>query len=183
MKNVSIWVLLFTGTAGLLWPQDLGREVLPNLWVAEKLDWQGATVEVGNSRRQAIEALGEKYKVFRKPVASSEREARKGRELLLRVAPWEAPMLDHIDRLGKECGTKCWLEGLEWKIGKKERIQVTLLGPDREDLHVAMIVVDRGHSFTRDGMAGGLGARYVVTDDQVYRISQAGPTIRVEKLK
>jgi hypothetical protein len=167
----------------MLLSQDAAKEVLPNLWTAEKLDWQGKAIGVGMTRRQAVDALGEKFKVFSKARAISDREMLKQREMALRIAPWEAPMIEYVDRLIKECGAKCWMEALEWKIAKKEKVQLTMLGPNSEELHVAMIVVDRGHSFTRDAMAGGLNARYVVTDDQVYRISQIGPTIRIEKLK
>jgi hypothetical protein len=123
---------------------------------------------------------------MKKPQPYSAQRFQSERETMLRIAPWEAPFLEQYDKLAKQCGENCWIDGGNLQIGKKQQIRVMMMGANRDDLRASLIIMDRGHSAFSVGRAladGASGARYVVTDDQVYRVSQIGPTIRVEKLK
>lgn len=166
--------------------QHRQTEVLPNLWVAERLELGEKVIERGMARAEVLEALGSGYKTNQKLREWSAQKFRSDRELLLRLAPWEAPFLEYADKLADECGEHCWVEGFTQKIGKKKEVRVVLMGSDKTDLRASLLVIDQGHSafgLRRALSDAASGARYVVTDDQVYRISQIGPTIRVEKIK
>lgn len=166
--------------------QQQQTEVLPNLWVAERLELGEKVIERGMARSEVLDALGKGYKTNQKLREWSAQKFKSDRELVLRLAPWEAPFLEYADKLAIECGEHCWVEGFSKKIGKKTEINVALMGTSKTELRVSLLVVNRGHSpfgLRRALADAASGARYVVTDDQVYRISQIGPMIRVEKIK
>lgn len=83
--------------------------------------------------------------------------------------------------IAPRCGL-CWLEMLELPLEKGEALRVILLGPARDQLQVAAILLDKSKGQYADLAKPWSGRREAYLGPTAYRITQEPGVFKVEKL-
>lgn len=173
--------------------------------VTDAILYSGRRIAAGTERAEAIRALGGKVHVSEKARQTSSikltadfghaADVMRAVDMSLQMEAVRAgtpiPSPDEsVSRVGTavlkllvpKCGA-CWLEMDEFALGKGETLRMVLLGPTREDLAVAAIVLDKSRNdLRRDLYKPWTGRRYVYLADHASRITQEPGRLAVESI-
>lgn len=166
------------------------EDVFDDLWLTDSIDWQGTVLRVGDTQQFVVDSLGGRVSKDHtlRPGQTTGRKIRSHLSFASRLLPDMTPLYSRLERLADQCGESCFVGGVARKIGKRDNARFVLMGSGKEDLRVAMIIIDQGHNSIatelKRGFADDLtGTSYVATDDGTYRISRGVSGVRIEKMK
>lgn len=139
---------------------------------ADVLLYQGKRIAAGMPRDEVAETLG-KVRVLGKAERTSSTKLAAHLGLLV-------PAI--ADRITLKCGV-CWMEIIEKTLGKNEALRVVLMGPERDQLRVACLILDKtANSYARDMDGVWEGSRDVYLGESAVRLKQDRNGISVEPL-
>jgi hypothetical protein len=171
----------------LLFFQAQGVELLPDFIASERVEIEGRELTLEMPFQEAMQALGAGAKQAKKPSRTSTDKLDSESRLVLRLAPWTAPMLDYMAKVNNACGSTCWMAIGERRLSKQTVVRAMFQGDSAQTMKVVSLVVDNGANRDRylsQALADASeNASYLVMGDQHYRISRFGRTLRVERLK
>ncbi len=162
------------------------EQIVPGFLVAERLEFDGHLIERGFNRDQVLKALGKEATIFQKPKKYTTDKLMAENELVASLAPMFPRMIELGNDMARRCG-ECWVEGIGLRFGNKDEIRVMLMGPTKEGVSAQHIVFDHDKALTkryrRQFLKDGLErARYYVTEDGTWRVSERNAAIMIERV-